>query len=112
MTKYRAEQDISISGFECGTEIECKMVVAYAMTEHFPASDSGPEELPQPEIEGIRFFRKREKVAVEIVLPPFIEDAFLDSDEFKSWLASEASDTDEAARDRAAEDRREELRHG
>ena len=112
MAKHRAEQDVTISGFECGTEIECKMVVAYRMTEHFPASENGPEEFPQPEIESLRFFRKREKVAVEIVVPPFIEDAFLDSDEFKSWLASEATDADEYARDRATEERREELRHG
>lgn len=107
MSKYRAEQTINISGWECGTEIECKMVVAYRMTEHVPASDNGPEELPQPEVDSLRFFLKRGQVAVEVSMRSFIEDAFANSDGFKSWLASEAADADEYARDLAAELRRE-----
>jgi hypothetical protein len=112
MSKYRAEQDIFISGWECGTEIALKMVVQFKMTDHYPASDNGPEEFPQPEIEHMRFFRKHEQVAVEIVVPPFIEDAFTDSEDFMSWLAGEARESDEYARDCAADARREEARLG
>jgi hypothetical protein len=100
MAKYRAEQDICISGWECGTEVALKMVVKFTMTDHYSASDSGPEEFPQPEIEHMRFFRKHEAVAVEIVVPPFM-----------SWLAGEARETEEYQRDCAAEARAEDMRH-
>lgn len=107
MSKYRTEQDISISGWECGTEIECKMVVTYTMTEYVPASLNGPEESPQPEVESLRFFLKRGQVAVEVSMRSFIEDAFTNSDGFRSWLASEARDADEYAREQAADASRE-----
>lgn len=107
MTKYRAEQTINISGWECGTEIECKMVVAYRMTEHVPASDDGPEELPQPEVDSLRFFLKRGHAAVEVSMRSFIEDAFTNSESFKSWLTCEAADADEYASEQAADARRE-----
>lgn len=105
MSKYRAEQAVHISGWECGTEIECKMVVAYQMTEHVPASDNGPEEVPRPEVDSIGFFLKRGAAAVEVAMRSFIEDAFTNSESFKSWLASEAADSDQYAREQAADAR-------
>jgi hypothetical protein len=107
MSTYRAEQEIAMTGWGCGTEIDLKMVVTYGMTKHYPSSNDGPEELPQPEDIVIRLFRKHEKVAVEIAVPPFIEDAFLESDEFKSWLTSEAGETELAAADDAADQKRD-----
>jgi len=111
MTTYRAAQDISISGFECGSEIEISMVVAYTMTKYYPASNDGPEELPQPEIYTIRFFRKHETVNVEIDLPSFIAEEFTESEDFMSWLSGEANDAAEYQRDCAAEALAEDMRH-
>lgn len=110
MTKYRAQQDVTISGFECGTEIEMSMVVTYDMSEHFPASYCGPEEFPAPESVNVRFFRKRDKVNVSVVIPGWIEAAFTDSDAFNNWLTSEAEEADICAAEDAADHKREILR--
>lgn len=110
MTKYRAAQEICISGWDCGTEIELMMVVTYTMTKHYPASNDGPEEFPQPEIDRIRFFEKRVSGNVEIELPAIIGDRFIDSEGFMSWLTSEAADYEEWARDEAADARRDWLK--
>lgn len=106
MSKYRAEQDICISGWECGTEIEMKLVVEYSMTEHYPASDDGPEEFPQPDDITLRFFRK----GIEVDLPSWVEEEFVNSDEFTSWLIAEADETNLCAAEDAADHKSEMMR--
>lgn len=87
--KFRAEQTISIMGEQCGTEIELMMVVNYMMTDHIKASLDGPEELPQPEVEQVRFFLKvADRPASEVIVPAWLEDKF--HDEINNWLTSEA----------------------
>jgi hypothetical protein len=49
-------------------------------------------------------------VNVEVDLPLFVRDIFIDSEGFTSWLACEAGDYDEFSRDQAADARREEAR--
>lgn len=107
MATYRAEQSIGIAGWECGTEMELSMVVTYSMTGYYPASNEGPEELPQPEDIIVRFFNGN----VEIDLPQFIEDAFTSNTSFHDWLTMEAVSENEYQRDCAAEARADFYRH-
>lgn len=106
--KYRAQQDISISGFECGTEIELKMVVTFTVHPGSKATLVDPAEEPSVEIDKVHFFDGTD----ELQLPWSIGDRFTNRDEFKDWLMQEASDQHEAALDEKAEARREEIRMG
>lgn len=106
--KYRAEQAVAISGWECGTEIELKMVVTFSV---HPGSPATPEQPPEPasvEVDKIRFFDGTD----ELELPWSVGDRFTSADGFKDWLMGEASESDEYARDQAADARREEMRMG
>jgi len=104
--KYRAQQNIHISGWECGTEIELKMVVTFSVHPGCRETLETPAELPSVEIDGVRFFDGTD----ELKLPWSIEDRFTSRDEFKDWIMQEAIDQHEAALDRKADERREELR--
>lgn len=103
MQRYRVEQVISISGFECGTEIELKMVVIFRV---FPGSEQtsvDPAEEPSVEVNTIRFFDGND----EIHLPWSIGDRFTSADGFKEWLMGEAADQRQNAIEDAADARRE-----
>lgn len=101
--QYRAEQDISINGFECGTEIELKMVVTFKVNPGCKDSINGPEEDPTPEVLTVRFFDGSD----EIHLPWSIGDRFTSADGFKEWLMGEAADQRQNAIEDAADARRE-----
>lgn len=104
--EYRAQQDISISGFECGTEIELKMVVTFNVNPGCKASINGPEEEPTPEVLTVRFFDGGD----EIKLPWSIGDRFTSNTSgFHNWLLSEAADQHQSAVEDAADARREML---
>lgn len=106
--KYRAQQDIHISGWECGTEIELKMVVTFTVHPGCKQTLTEPGEEPSVEVDDVRFFDGKD----EIKLPWSIEDRFTSRDEFKDWLMQEAADQHEAALDAKAEARREDSREG
>lgn len=109
MNEYRAQQDISIIGFECGTEVELKMVVTFKVNPGCKASINGPEEDPTPEVLTVRFFDGCD----EIKLPWSIEDRFTSNTSgFHNWLLGEAADQHQSAVEDAANARREMLREG
>lgn len=105
MVSFRAEQSVAISGWECGTEIELKMVVTFKVHAGSPATMIDPPEAPSVEIDKVRFFDGKD----EIQLPWSIGDRFTSQDGFEDWLMSEAAEQHEAARDEAADARREML---
>lgn len=107
MANYRAEQHLAISGSECGTEIELKMVVDFAVTDYSPATQTDPAEECAVEDIVIRYFLGKSEVS----LHSRIEDAFVyDTSQFSDWLLSEANERDESARDDAADQKREAMR--
>lgn len=106
--KYRAEQCVAISGWECGTEIGLNMVVEFTVHPGSAATLENPAELPSVEIGSVRFFDGKD----ELTLPWSISDRFTSRYEFKDWVMQEAIDQHEAALDAKAEARREELRMG
>lgn len=103
--KYRAEQDITISGWDCGTEIELKMVVTFTVHPGREATQIDPPEAASVEIDKVRFFDGKD----ELQLPWSIKDRFTSADGFKDWLMGEAIEQHEAAIDDAADARREEM---
>lgn len=105
---YRAEQGIHISGWECGTEIELKMVVTFKVYPGSKATMIDPPEEPSVAVDQIRFFDGKD----EITMPWSICDRFSSADGFKLWLMSEWAEQHMAALDEAADARREELRMG
>lgn len=106
MTKYRAEQTLCLSGWECGTEIEIKQVVTFSVTKYHPATLEQPEEPITAEDIECRYFIGK----TEVWLGAIAGDRFEENDVFKSWLLSEAADTDEYQRDCAADAKREDAR--
>jgi hypothetical protein len=106
--KYRAQQDIQISGWECGTEIELKMVVTFTVHPGCKQTLTEPAEEPSVEVDAVRFFDDKD----ELNLPWSIEDRFTSAEGFKDWLMQEAAEQHEAALDHKADERREELRDG
>lgn len=104
--KYRAEQVVCISGWDCGTEIELKMVVSFTVHPGSKATEIDPPEEPTVEVYSIRFFDGKD----ELTLPWSISDRFTSSDGFKSWLMSEAAEQHQAAVEDAADARREMMR--
>lgn len=103
---YRAEQDICISGWECGTEIELKMVVQFKVHPGSKATEIDPPEEPSVEVDTVRFFDGKD----ELKLPWSIGDRFSSADGFKGWLLAEAAETEEYSREIAAEARAEDER--
>ncbi|MBD9372803.1 hypothetical protein IB238_09245 [Rhizobium sp. ARZ01] len=102
--KYRAEQAIHISGLECGTEIELKMIVNFTVHKGCAQTLNQPAEPATAEVDEVRFFDGED----EIKLPWSIEDRITSRDEFKDWLLSEAAEDREYALEQAAEARSEE----
>jgi len=104
--RYRAEQVVCISGWECGTEIEMKMVVSFTVHPGSQATEIDPPEEPSAEVDSVRFFDGKD----ELTLPWSISDRFTSADGFKSWLMSEAAEQHQVAVEDAADSRREMMR--
>lgn len=104
--KYRVEQHISISGSECGIEIELKMVVTFIILPGSEATMTNPAEEPEIDFENVRFFDGND----EIKLPWSIEDRITSRDEFKGWLLSEAAAQHQRGLEDAADAKREMMR--
>lgn len=106
--KFRAEQIVAICGWDCGTEIELKMVVTFAVHPGSEATQIDPAEPASVDIDKIRFFDGTD----ELDLPWSVGDRFASADGFKDWLMGEAAESGEYARDQAADARREDMRMG
>lgn len=104
--KYRSEQVICISGWDCGTKIELKMVVNFTVHPGSKATEIDPPEEPTAEVDSLRFFDGKD----ELIFPWSIGDRFTSADGFKSWLLSEAAEQHQAAVEDAADARREMMR--
>ncbi|MQY48230.1 hypothetical protein GAO09_19535 [Rhizobiales bacterium RZME27] len=104
--KYRAEQTVAISGWECGTEIEINMVITFTVHPGSKATEIDPAEEPAVEVDKVRFFDGTD----EIQLPWSIEDRMTSRSEFKNWLMGEAADQHEMAFADAADHKREMMR--
>jgi hypothetical protein len=104
--KYRAEQIVCISGFDCGNEIELKMIVSFTVHPGSKATEIDPPEEPSAEVDSVRFFDGKD----ELMLPWSISDRFTSADGFKSWLMSEAAEQHQSAVEDAADARREMIR--
>lgn len=102
---YRAQQDIHISGWECGTEIELRMVVTFTVMKGCAATLEQPSEPATVEVDKVLFFDGKD----ELTLPWSIEGRFTSAEGFKDWLMQEASEQHEAALDARAEARREDI---
>lgn len=103
--KFSAHQHVLISGSECGTEVELKMVVDFTVHPGCKQTLTEPGEEPSIEVDAVRFFDGKD----ELTLPWSIADRFTSRGEFKDWLMQEAAAQHEAALDTRAEARREDL---
>lgn len=103
MKKYRAEQFLSITGSECGTEVEILQVVTFTVNPGCAETRLTPSEPPTVEDVVIRHFSR----SLEIDLHQYIVSDFEESDAFKAWLLEEANEQELAAADEAADMRRE-----
>jgi hypothetical protein len=101
--EYRAEQVVCISGWECGTEIELKMVVSFTVHPGSKATEIDPPEETTAEVDSVRFFDGKD----ELIFPWSISDRFTSADGFKSWLMAEAAEQHQVAVEDAADARRE-----
>jgi|SRR6478736_1727966 len=110
--KYRAEQYISISASESGTEIELQMVVDFTVHPGSPATKIDPPEGPLAEIDQVQCFlvKNGNPSAVEVAIPAWAFNAICDTPEFQEWMLSEAAEQYIAAKEDAADHRREMMR--
>ena len=107
--KYRAEQYISISASESGTEIELQMVVEFTGHPGSPASWGNPPEGPTAEVDKIEFFVvKNGKPKSEAAqLPDWMVESLTSGQDFIDWMLLEARQQRQAALEDAADHRRE-----
>lgn len=110
--KYRAEQYISISASESGTEIELQMVVDFKVHPGSPATMIDPPEGPLAEIDQVQCFlvKSGKPSATAASLPVWMINAICDTPEFQEWMLSEAAEQYIAAKEDAADHRREMMR--
>lgn len=101
--KYTASQYLTISGFECGTEIEVKMVVAFKVKPGRDATMIDPAEEPTVDIDDISFIDG----TTPCDFPEWIVTKMAEGDGFSSWLLGEASEQEEISADEAADMRRD-----
>jgi hypothetical protein len=101
--QYRAGQYVTISGWDCGTEIELRMIVAFKVHPGCKQTLTEPGEEPSVEVDDVQFFDGNDAIK----LPWSIEDRFASADGFKAWLMGEASEQHEAALSDAADAKRE-----
>ncbi len=107
--KYRAEQYISISASESGTEIELQMVVNFTVHPGSPATTIDPPELPMAEVSKVQFFKMDglKPLPDPVALPDWLEEHFTSGDDFQTWMFSEAAEQHQAALEDHADQRRE-----
>jgi hypothetical protein len=110
--KYRAEQIVCISGFDCGTEIELKMVVSFKVHPGSKATEIDPPEQPSAEVIEVHFFEVKDgkPSSDERSMPVWLFNRLTEGDAFYNWLLSEASEQHQVAVEDAAEARREMMR--
>lgn len=101
--KFYASQRIYFTGSDCGTEIPLTMHVNFTVHPGCKQTLTEPGEEPSIEVDDVRFLDGLDKIK----LPWSIEDRFTSSEDFTSWLMSEAESQNEIARDDAADHRRE-----
>jgi hypothetical protein len=109
MTQYRAEQVVAINGWDCGTEIELKMVVTFKVHPGSPATHVDPPEYPAAEVEAVRFFEIKagNTAAVERSIPDWVVERMTQDGGFEKWLLSEAGEQHQSALEGAADAKRE-----
>lgn len=110
--KYRAEQYISISASESGTEIELQMVVDFTVHPGSPATMIDPPEMPLAEVDNVQFFKMDglKRLPDPVTLPDWLEDHFTTGDDFQTWMLTEADEQFTAAKEDAADRRPEMMR--
>lgn len=110
--KYRAEQYISISASESGTEIELQMVVDFVGHPGSPASWGNPPEGPTAEIDKVEFFlmKNGKPKADAVKLPDWIVESLTSGQDFIDWMLLEAREQRQAAVEDYADHRREMMR--
>lgn len=101
MKKYRAEQFLSITGSECGTEVEVRQLVTFTVVKGWPETRLTPAERDTVDDVVIRHFIGEHPGAREIKLPDRIILEFEESKAFNAWLISEANAQEEALIDAA-----------
>lgn len=107
--KYRAEQYISISASESGTEIELQMVVDFTGHPGSPASWGSPAEGPTAEVDKVEFFlmKNGKPNAQAAQLPDWMVDSLTLGQDFIDWMLCEAAEQKQAAIEDYADQRRE-----
>lgn len=101
--EYRAEQHITITGSECGTETEVTQVVTFTVTKGYPETRLTPAEPDTVDDIVIRHFVGNPPAAHEIELSGRIVADFEESDEFKAWLLGCANEAEQELSDEAAD---------
>lgn len=107
--KYRAEQYISISASESGTEIELQMVVDFTVHPGSKATLVDPAEMPSAEVSKVQFFKMDglKPLPDPVALPDWLEEHFTNGDDFQTWMLTEAGEQHQAALEDHADQRRE-----
>ncbi|QIB36846.1 hypothetical protein G3A56_01565 [Rhizobium oryzihabitans] len=107
--KYRAEQYISISASESGTEIELQMVVDFTVHPGSKATLVDPAEMPLAEVSKVQFFKMSglKPLPDPVALPDWLEEQFTTGDDFQTWMLTEAGEQHQAALEDHADQRRE-----
>lgn len=106
--KYKARQDFCISGWECGTEIELKMVIEFTVTDYRRQTLESPEEPRMVEDIAIRLFET--DGTAEMIVPKWMDAKLQKDEDFRTWLLGEATYQDDMAAEQAAEARYEAFR--
>lgn len=112
-SKYRAEQHISISASESGTEIELLMVVNFTVHPGSKATMIDPPEGPLAELDQVQFFlvsAGKPSPNVAATLPVWMINFICDTDAFQEWMLSEAAEQHTATAEDYADQRREMMR--
>jgi hypothetical protein len=105
MTQYRAEQVVAINGWDCGTEIELKVVVTFKVHPARKATMIDPAEEAQAEVIEVHFFEIKggKPSPDECSMPVWLFNRLTEGNAFYDWLMSEASEQHEAAIEDAAD---------
>ncbi len=109
--KYRAEQYVYISG-ESFAGIELQMVVEFTVHPGSKATLVDPAEMPLAEVSKVTFFKMDglKRLPDPVTLPDWLEDHFTDGEDFQTWMLAEADEQYIAAKEDAADHRREMMR--
>jgi hypothetical protein len=111
-SKYRAEQNIAVSAWDSGTEIEIRMVVNFTVHPGYPATLEEPGCGPIAEVDRVQFFEVKDGKPSpdERALPVWLIDGLTEGDDFHNWLLTEAAEEHEYRREQHADMRLQQLR--